>query len=65
MLGWAMWSLAKWRLRSAPREKPRRRRRFLRSVVAIAVVAALAAAWAKRSGGPVEQLDANAGEQGP
>jgi len=47
-LGWIAWTLAKRQLRRAPSEKPPRRRRFLRIVTAIAVLAALAAVWAKR-----------------
>jgi len=50
-LGWMAWTLAKWQLRRAPSKKPPRRRTFLRAVTAIAVLAALAALWARRSGG--------------
>ena len=73
MLGWAMWSLAKWRLRRAPRKEPRRRRGILRVAVALAVFGALAAVWAKRSRGttappaeqPVEPPVGPSAEQGP
>jgi hypothetical protein len=47
-LGWIAWTLAKRQLRRAPSERPPRRRRFLRAVTAIAVLAALAAVWARR-----------------
>ena len=51
LLGWAVWRLAKRRLRKKLRvddESPPRRR-MLRGVAAVAALAALAAVWAKRS----------------
>lgn len=51
LLGWAVWRLAKRRLRQklhAEDEAPRRRR-LMRSVAAVAALAALAAVWSKRS----------------
>jgi hypothetical protein len=51
LLGWAVWKLAKRRLRQKLRaegEAPRRRR-ALRGVAAVAALAALAAVWSKRS----------------
>jgi hypothetical protein len=56
LLGWAVWKLAKRRLRRklhADGEAPRRRTLF-RGVAAVAVLAALATAWAKRGGGREE-----------
>ena len=51
LLGWAVWRLAKRRLRKQLRagEEALPRRRLLRGVVAVAALAALAAVWAKRS----------------
>jgi len=56
-LGWLAWTLAKHQLRRAPSERPPKRRRFLRAVTAIAVLAALAAVWARRSSGPPRGVD--------
>lgn len=56
MLGWLVWKLAKRRLRqklNAEGEAPGGRR-VLRTVGAVAALAALAAAWSKRSGGTGE-----------
>ncbi len=52
LLGWLVWSLAKRRLRRrlhAEGAAPRRRR-VLRAASAVAVLAALAAVWARRPG---------------
>ena len=51
LLGWAVWRLAKRRLRKKLRadDEAPPRRRLLRGVVAVAVLAALAAVWARRS----------------
>jgi hypothetical protein len=51
LLGWAVWRLARRRLRKklhADDELPRRRV-LLRGVAAVAALAALAAVWSKRS----------------
>jgi hypothetical protein len=52
MLGWLVWNLAKRRLRRKlrPEGEQVRRRGALRGVVVVAVLAGLAAVWAKRSG---------------
>jgi len=57
LLGWFAWTLAKRQLRRAPSQRPPRRRRFLRVVTAIAVLAALAALWAKRGDGQASRQD--------
>jgi len=57
LLGWFAWTLAKRQLRRAPSRRPPRRRRFFRAVTAIAVLAALAALWAKRGNGHAGGLD--------
>lgn len=57
LLGWLAWTLAKRQLRRAPSERPPRRRRFLRAVTAIAVLAALAAVWAKRGNRDASWVD--------
>jgi hypothetical protein len=51
LLGWVVWNLAKRRLRQKlrPDGAPTRRRGALRAVAAVAVLAGLAAVWAKRS----------------
>ena len=51
LLGWLVWKLAKRRLRQKlrPDGEPVRRRGALRGVAAVAVLAGLAAVWAKRS----------------
>ena len=51
LLGWAVWRLAKRRLRQKlrPDDVAPRRRRMLRGVAAVAALAALAAVWSKRS----------------
>jgi hypothetical protein len=56
LVGWVVWSVAKRRLRARVRgEKGAPRRRVLRAATAVAVLAALAAVWAKRRGGGEEQ----------
>ena len=60
MLGWFVWTLAKRRLRRSSRSEdaaPRRRRPLLRIVLAVAVLGALAAVWAKRSAGDGAEWD--------
>ena len=59
LIGWLLWSLAKRQLFKAPAEKPKppKRRRFLRIVTAIAVLAALAGLWAKRANGRARGMD--------
>jgi hypothetical protein len=51
LLGWMVWKLAKRRLHQKlrPGGEPVRRRSVLRGVAAVAVLAGLAAVWAKRS----------------
>jgi hypothetical protein len=51
LLGWLVWKLAKRRLRQRLRAdgEPARRRRSLRGNAVVAVLAGLAAVWARRS----------------
>jgi hypothetical protein len=51
LLGWAVWKLAKRRLKQKlrPEGEAPRRRKALRGVAAVAALAALAAVWSKRS----------------
>jgi len=58
LLGWAVWRLAQRRLRKKLRgeQDAPRRRRILRGVLAVAVLAALARVAAKRAGGDDEPL---------
>jgi hypothetical protein len=51
LLGWLVWKLAKRRLRQKlrPEGESARRRGALRGVAVVAVLAGLAAVWAKRS----------------
>jgi hypothetical protein len=58
LLGWLVWSMAKRRLRKRLQrngEAPRRRT-LLRGVTVVAVLAALAAVWAKRSSDTAEPI---------
>jgi hypothetical protein len=53
LLGWAVWKLARRRLRRKlrPEGAPPGRRTLLRGVGAVAALAALAAVWSRRSHG--------------